>query len=105
MLKQLLLGAAVLGFASPSFAQTNVPAVTAYVSTINSNIACRNKVRAKYFELGATNMSNSNDNAQWANINGMKALTWCRDTQAIIVVSGSDNSSIGELRDEILKVF
>lgn len=104
MLKKLLLGAAVLGFASPSFAQS-VPSVAVGSSVISSNISCRNKARTKYFEFGATNMSDSSSNSQWATVNGMKAFVWCRDTQAFIVVSGPDYPAVSELRDEILKVF
>ena len=104
MLKNLLLGVAVLGFASPSFAQV-VPSVAVGSAVISSNIACRNKTRSKYLELGATNLSDSSSNSQWANINSMKTLVWCRDTQAVIVVSGSDFTAVTELRDEIFKIF
>ena len=104
MFKQFLLGVAVLGFASPSFAQS-VPNIAVGVSPVASNIVCRNKAISKYFELGAKNMSDVNSNSQWSIISNMRALVWCRDTQAFIAVSGPDNNAVGELRDEILKVF
>ena len=106
MIKKLLLGTAILGTVTPSLAQTQAPpTISVAVANISSNIACRNKTRAKYFELGATRMADPNSNTQWATINGMSALVWCRETQAIINTAGSDYNSVYELRDEILKVF
>ena len=106
MIKKLLLGAAILGIATPSFAQTqNPPTISVAVANVSSNIACRNKIRAKYFELGATRMADANSNTQWATINGMSALVWCRDTQAVINTAGSNYNSVYELRDEIFKIF
>ena len=106
MIKKLLLGAAILGTATPSLAQTQAPpTISVAVANISSNIACRNKTRAKYFELGATRMADPNSNTQWATINGMSALVWCRETQAVINTAGFDSNSVYELRDEILKVF
>jgi len=104
MIKKLLLGAAILGIASPSFAQT-APIIAVGVSNISSNVACRNKIRSKYFELGGTRLADANSNTQWATINGISALVWCRETQAIINTAGSDSNSVYELRDEIMKAF
>ena len=105
MIKSLLVAAIVLA-ATPSFAQSvGVPSMSLGVADINSNISCRTKARAKYFELGARDMSPDDSNSQWATINSMKALVWCRGNQAIISVAGSSVSSITELRDEILKAF
>jgi hypothetical protein len=105
MLRKLLLGLAILGVSTPSFAQTSVPTGTLTSVSISSNISCRNKSRSKYFELGATNMSNADDNGQWAIINGMRTLVWCRNTEAIITVIGFNLDSMNELRDEIKKAF
>lgn len=105
MLKKLLLGVAVLGFASPSFAQT-VPNISVGVSNISSTIACRTKVRSKYYEFGGTNMTeSSSSNSQGATINNLRAFVWCRDTQAFIVVAGNDYTAASEIRDELLKLF
>lgn len=104
MIKQMVLGMALFGVASPSFAQS-VPTFATGVVNISSNVACRNKARSKYFELGATNMSDANANSQWATINGMRTSVWCRETHAIITVSGFDVSAITELRDEIQKAY
>jgi hypothetical protein len=80
--------------------QTSVPLISVYVKPITNNVTCRNKARAKYFELGATNMNDPNDNAQWATINSMKALTWCRGTEVFIAVATNGSySSAEELRD------
>ena len=84
---------------------SSVPSLTASVVNISNNISCRSKARAKYFELGARDMSNSEDNGQWGTVGNMQALVWCRDTQAIIVVGGQSTNSINELRDEIKKAF
>ena len=106
MIKKLLLGAAILGTATPSFAQTQTaPIISVAVVNISSNIACRNKTRAKYFELGGTRMAEPNSNTQWATINGISALVWCRETQAVINTAGYDSNSVYELRDEIMKAF
>lgn len=86
-------------------APSSVPSLTASVVNISNNISCRSKARAKYFELGARDMSNSEDNGQWGTVGNMQALVWCRDTQAIIVVGGQSTNSINELRDEIKKAF
>jgi hypothetical protein len=50
-------------------------------------------------------MSNPNDNDQWAIVNGMRTLVWCRNTEAIITVIGFNVDSLTELRDEIKKAF
>lgn len=104
MFKKLLLGAAILGFASPSWAQS-IPTFGNSVVDITSNVSCRNKIRSKYFELGATNMSEANNNSQWAIINGLRVNVWCRETQAFITVAGFATNAIVELRDEISKAF
>jgi len=104
MIKQLLLGATILATATPSFA-LGAPVISAAVTTISSNVACRNKARSKYFELGARDMSNDTSNAQWATVGNMQAVVWCRDTQAVIAVAGGSFNAVGELRDEISKAF
>ena len=82
-----------------------VPSLTASVVGIPNNISCRSKTRAKYFEVGARDMSGAEDNVQWGTVGSMKALVWCRDTQAIIVISGQNVNSINELREELKKAF
>lgn len=106
MIKSLLIAATVLA-ATPSFAQSvGVPSMSLGTADTSSNISCRNKARAKYFELGARDMSSEDNNSQWATINSMKALVWCRNgNQAIIAVSGNSFNSVAELRDEIQKAF
>ena len=83
----------------------NPPAMSLYAVNIANNIACRNKARSKYFELGARDMSRDDSNAQWGTVGSMQALVWCRDTQAIIAVSGVNYESVRELREEIQKAF
>jgi hypothetical protein len=81
------------------------PAMSLYAVNITNNIACRSKARSKYFELGARDMSSENLNAQWGTIGSMQAVVWCRDSQAIIAVAGSNYDSVKEVRDEIVKAF
>jgi hypothetical protein len=81
------------------------PAMSLYAVNIANNIACRSKARSKYFELSARDMSNETLNAQWATIGSMQAVVWCRDSQAIIAVAGSNYDSVKEVRDEIVKAF
>ena len=89
-----------------SFSNTNTPpAMSLYAVNIANNIACRNKARSKYFELNARDMSRDDSNAQWGTVGSMQALVWCRDTQAIIAVSGVNYESVRELREEIQKAF
>jgi hypothetical protein len=105
MLKKLLLGVAFIGVASPSFAQS-VPSIAVGVSNIPSNIACRTKVRSKYYEFGGTNMTESvSSNSQGSTINNLRSFVWCRETQAFIVVAGNDYTAASEIRDELLKLF
>lgn len=82
-----------------------VPSLTASVVGVPNNISCRSKARAKYFEVGARDMSTPEDNAQWGTVGSMKALVWCRDTQAIIIVGGQSVNGINELRDELKRAF
>jgi hypothetical protein len=45
-------------------------------------------------------MGSDSDNSQWATINSMKALTWCRGDAVIIAVATTGPySSAEELRD------
>lgn len=122
MFKSILLAATlalpILPFSAPARAETelpiqksvtfgllgnsqpSVPVVSVYVKPITNNVTCRNKARAKYFEVGATNMNDPNDNGQWAIINGMRALTWCMGNQVFIsVATNGSYSSAEELRD------
>ena len=82
------------------------PTMALYATGVANNIACRNAARAKLFELGARNMSSSDSNSQWGVIGtNMKAVVWCRETQAIIAVSGYNYNSVSEARDELAKAF
>lgn len=81
------------------------PSMYLAVRSINNNIACRNTARAKYFEVGARDMSDSNSNSQWGTVGSMQAVVWCRDTQAIIAVAGGTGNSAEELRDTIANGF
>jgi hypothetical protein len=92
-------------FGFSSLGGTTPPALTLYAISSTSNISCRSKARSKYFELGARDMSKDDSNAQWATVGTMQAVVWCRDTQAIIAVAGSNQTSVVELRDEIAKAF
>ena len=82
------------------------PTMALYSKSVANNIACRNAARSKFFELGAKDMSSSNENAQWGTIGtNMRALVWCRETQVIIAVTGYNYNSVSEARDEIVKAF
>lgn len=96
---------AMTKMATSSMAGDPVPSLTASVVGVPNNISCRSKARAKYFEVGARDMSTPEDNAQWGTVGSMKALVWCRDTQAIIIVGGQSVNGINELRDELKRAF
>lgn len=81
------------------------PTMALYEESVTNNIACRNAARAKFFELGAKDMSPSDANGQWATIGNMKAIVWCRENRAIVAVAGYNYNSVAELRDEIAKAF
>ena len=82
------------------------PTMALYATGVANNIACRNAARSKFFELGARNMSSSDSNSQWGVIGtNIKAVVWCRETQAIIAVSGYNYNAVSEARDEIAKAF
>ena len=72
---------------------------------IANNIACRNAARSKFFELGARNMSPSDENAQFGIIGRNHAAVWCRENRAFIVVAGQSFDSVSEIRSEITKAF
>jgi hypothetical protein len=93
------------GFSSSVAASEVVPSMALSAVNIANNISCRSRARAKYFELGARDMSNDTSNAQWAIVGNMQAVVWCRDIQAVIAVAGSNYSAVAELRDELQKVF
>lgn len=109
MIKTILTAVAVALTSTPVLAETSgdntAPIMSLYSTSIVNNILCRNKARSKYFEFSARDMSASDSNSQWATIGSLKAVVWCRDTQAIIAVSGFNYNSVVELRDEIVKGF
>lgn len=74
------------------------------VETPNA-ITCRQRARAKYFELGATDMSKDTENAQWGTFGNIQALVWCRGTEAVISVSGRSFNAVVEVKDELKKAF
>ena len=104
MLKTILTTSAVALLSLPSVAHAG-PAIAISVKDIDSNISCRNKARSKFLELGGTGLSSSTDNSQWAGINDMTANVWCRGSQVIITVAGSDLNAASELRDELKKIY
>ena len=126
MINNILLAAAVsipvTPLCAPVLAETNIapksassvfaglggsspPAIAFGTASIPNNITCRNKARAKYFEVGASDMSSSDANLQNAVVNDMRASVWCRTSQVFIVVAGDSNSAVKELRDELMKPF
>jgi hypothetical protein len=92
-------------FSALSSGGSNPPSMSLGVRSTPNNIACRNTARSKFFELGARDMSDSNNNSQWATVGNMKVLVWCRDTQAIISVAGDNYDSVTEVRDVLGKAF
>jgi len=94
--------------AAASFSTNNnsvPPSLALAAVNVANNIACRSKARAKYFELGARDMSNDTSNGQWGIVGTMQAVVWCRDNHAVIAVAGNSYNSVSELRDEIQKAF
>ena len=92
-------------FGFSSLGGTTPHALTLYARSSTSNISCRSKARSKYFELGARDMSDSNNNSQWATVGNMRVLVWCRETQAIISVAGNSYDSVTEVRDVLGNAF
>ena len=85
--------------------ESNPPSMSLYEVGVTNNIACRNAARSKFFELGARDMSTSDNNAQWGIVNNMRAVVWCRDTRAIIAVAGQNYDSVREVREALQKAF
>ena len=83
------------------------PTVVLYAIGVANNIACRNSARKKFFELGARNkMSSSKNNSYWGTIGtNMRAVVWCRETQAIVAVTGYHYDSVIEVRNAIVNAF
>ena len=81
------------------------PSITFAERAIANNIACRNAARSKFFELGARNMSPSDENAQFGIIGINHAAVWCRENRAFIVVAGKNFDAVNEIRAEISKAF
>ncbi len=92
-------------FSALAGGESNPPSMSLYELTVSNNIACRNAARSKFFELGARDMSVSDNNAQWGIINNMRAVVWCRDTRAIISVAGQNYDSVREVREALQKAF
>lgn len=92
-------------FSAFSSGGSTPPSMSLGVRATPNNISCRNAARSKMFELGARDMSDSNNNSQWATVGNMKVLVWCRDTQAIISVAGDNYDSVTEVRDVLGKAF
>jgi len=76
----------------------------AVVATPNA-ITCRQRARAKYFELGSTDMSKDTENAQWGTFGNIQALVWCRGPEAVISVAGRSFNAVAEVKDELKKAF
>ena len=81
------------------------PAIALHEKVVTNNIVCRNAARSKFFELGARNMSPSEENAQFGIVGNMNSVVWCRGNRAIISVAGPDYSAVSELRDELARAF
>ena len=81
------------------------PAIALHEKAVANNIACRNAARSKFFELGARNMSPSEENAQFGIVGNMNSVVWCRGNRAIISVAGPDYGAVSELRDELARAF
>jgi hypothetical protein len=96
--------ASVMAFGSGLSAE-DPPSLALGYDNVTSNIACRNKARSKFFELGARDMSPPESNAQWATVGNMRAVAWCRENHVVIGVSGHSYNSVNELRDLIRKAF
>lgn len=92
-------------FSAFSSGGSTPPSMSLGVRATPNNIACRNTARSKLFELGARDMSDSNNNSQWATVGNMRVLVWCRDTQAIISVAGNSYDSVTEVRDVLGNAF
>lgn len=114
MIKSILVAAASVLVAAPaisapieraSLVNDTPPFISASVVDTPSSFYCRTKARSKYFELGAREISNEDSNSQWAIVGRNRALIWCRGSQAIIIVTGSNSTAIEELRDELKKAF
>ena len=83
----------------------DAPSIALAWKGINNNITCRAQARAKMFELGARDMSDSTSNSQWGTLGNIKALVWCRDDIAIIAVAGHSYAAASEVRDALYKAF
>ena len=81
------------------------PSMAVTVVETPNAITCRQRARAKYFELGATDMSKDTENAQWGTFGNIQALVWCRGPEAVISVSGRSFNAVVEVKDELKKVF
>jgi hypothetical protein len=89
------------GFASNS----NPPSLNMGVRETPNNIACRKTARDALFQLSARDMSSSDSNEQWATVDNMRVLVWCRGNHAVIGVSGYNYNSVTEVRDFIGNKF
>jgi hypothetical protein len=118
MIKSILIASAIILNSAPAFSQTitknpttfglsqdRPPSIALASVDVPSAIYCRNRARSKFFELSARNMSEEDNNSQWGLIGNIQAIVWCRGTQAVIGVAGSNWTSVSELREEIKRAF
>lgn len=114
MIKSILIAVASAFVAAPaisvpisqaSLSNDTPPSIVVSIVDTPSSFYCRTKARSKYFELGARDISNEDSNSQWAVVGRSRSLVWCRGTQAIVIVTGSNYTAIDELRDELKKAF
>ena len=103
MIKSILTASAIIlasipaAFAGPG-ARLNA------VDTPYGQTVCMQRAKNKLFIMGATSIT-SNNVAIWGHINESIIGVWCRGSEAIIVVSGGDSSTLDGLRDEVKGVF
>ena len=81
------------------------PTISLASNDVPSAIHCRSRAHSKFLELGAKNMSEPDSNSQWGILGSIRAVVWCRGTQAITATAGTNYTSTTELRDEIRKAF
>ena len=81
------------------------PSMAVTVVATPNAITCRQRARAKYFELGATDMSKDTENAQWGTFGNIQSLVWCRGPEAVISVAGRSFDAAVEIKDELKKAF
>lgn len=122
MIKSILTVAAIAMTSAPAFAEdvtSPIPAPQASegqqpqsrfvtnalaVVPIKDNASCRSKTNEIFskFNIGA---GKENENAQWATLKKGQALVWCRNSEAVISVTGLNYDMVTKLRDKLKETF